>query len=73
MFCVYATDELIAQKTKAVLSTALGIVVLFLVSFWSGILSRSVIEDTQVTGFGNVTVGVLIVFLGTTTDFPELR
>lgn len=54
LFCVYAAGELIAQKTKAVFSTVLGIAILLLAGFWSGILPRSVIEDAQVTGFGNV-------------------
>ena len=73
LFCVYAAGELIAQKTKAVFSTVLGIAILLLAGFWSGILPRSVIEDAQVTGFGNVIAGILIVSLGTTIDFPELR
>ena len=33
----------------------------------------SLIEDAQVTGFGNVIAGLLIVSLGTTIDFAELR
>ena len=73
LFCVYAAGELIAQKTKAGFSTVLGIAILLLAGFWSGILPRSVIEDAQVTGFGNVIAGILIVSLGTTIDFPELR
>ena len=48
LFCVYAAGELIAQKTKAVFSTVLGIAILLLAGFWSGILPRSVIEDAQV-------------------------
>ena len=44
LFCVYAAGELIAQKSKAVFSTVLGIAILLLAGFWSGILPRSVIE-----------------------------
>ena len=73
LLCVYAAGELIAQKSKAVFSTVLGIAILLLAGFWSGVLPRSVIEDAQVTGFGNVIAGILIVSLGTTIDFPELR
>ena len=47
LFCVYAAGELIAQKSKAVFSTVLGIAILLLAGFWSGILPRSVIEDAQ--------------------------
>lgn len=38
LLCIYAVGELIAQKTKAVFSTVLGIAILLLVGFWSGIL-----------------------------------
>ena len=41
--------------------------------FLSGILPQTIIEDAQVTGFGNIIAGLLIVSLGTTIDFPELR
>lgn len=73
LFCVYAVSELIAQKTKAVFSTVLGISLLFLAGFWSGVLPRTLIEDAQISGFGNLIVGVLVVSLGTTIDFPELK
>ena len=73
LFCVYAVSELIAQKTKAVFSTVLGISLLFLAGFWSGVLPRTLIEDAQISGFGNLIAGVLIVSLGTTIDFPELK
>ena len=73
LLCIYAAGELIAQKSKAVFSTVLGIAILLLAGFWSGLLPRSLIEDAQVTGFGNVIAGLLIASLGTTIDFAELR
>lgn len=73
LLCIYAAGELIAQKTKAVFSTVLGIALLLLFGFWSGLVPRSLIEDAQVTGFGNVIAGLLIASLGTTIDFAELR
>ena len=73
LLCIYAAGELIAQKSKAVFSTVLGIALLLLAGFWSGLLPRSLIEDAQVTGFGNVIAGLLIASLGTTIDFAELR
>lgn len=73
LFCVYAAGELIAQKTKAVFSTVLGIAVILLAGFWSGVLPRTLIEDAQVSGFGNLIAGILIVSLGTTIDFPEIK
>lgn len=73
LFCVYAAGELIAQKTKAVFSTVLGIAIILLDGFWSGLLPQTLIEDAQVSGFGNLIAGILIVSLGTTIDFPELK
>ena len=73
LFCVYAAGELIAQKTKAVFSTVLGIALILLAGFWSGVLPETLIEDAQISGFGNLIAGILIVSLGTTIDFPEIK
>jgi len=73
LFCIYAVSELIAQKTKAIFSTVLSIAILLLAGFWSGILPRTLIDDAQISGFGNIIAGLLIVSLGTTIDFAELR
>lgn len=73
LLCIYAAGELVAQRTKAVFSTVLTIALLLLAGFWSGILPRTVIEDAQVSGFGNLVAGILVVSLGTTIDFPELK
>ena len=60
LFCIYAVSELIAQKTKAIFSTVLSIAILLLAGFWSGILPRTLIDDAQITGFGNIIAGLLI-------------
>lgn len=73
LLCIYAVSELIAQKTRAVFSTVLSIAIMLLVGFWSGLLPRTLIDDAQITGFGNIIAGILIVSLGTTIDFAELR
>lgn len=73
LFCIYAAGELIAQKTKAVFSTVLGIALILLAGFWSGVLPATLIENAQISGFGNLIAGVLVVSLGTTIDFPELK
>ena len=73
LFCIYAAGELIAQKTKAIFSSVLSIAILLLIGFWSGLLPTSVIEDAQISGFGNIIAGLLIVSLGTTIDFQELK
>ena len=73
LFCIYAAGELIAQKTKAIFSQVLGIAVILLAGFWSGVLPTTLIEDAQVSGFGNLIAGILVVSLGTTIDFPEIK
>jgi len=73
LLCIYAAGELIAQKSKAYLSTVLGIAIILLIGFWSGIFPQSLITDAQVAGFGNIIAGILVVSLGTTIDFQELK
>lgn len=73
LLCIYAAGELIAKKTKAVFSSVLSIAILLLAGFWSGLLPSTIIGDAQITGFGNVIAGLLIVSLGTTIDFQELK
>ena len=73
LLCIYAVSELIARRTRAVLSTVLGISVILLAGFWSGLLSKTIIKDAQVLGIGMAVVGMLIVSMGTTIDFAELN
>lgn len=73
LFCIYAIGELIAQKTKAVFSTVLTIALLLAIGFWSGLLPATILSDAKVDGIGNVSAGILIVSLGTTIDFAELK
>ncbi len=73
LLCIYAAGELIAQKTKAIFSQVLGIAIILLAGFWSGILPQTLIEDAQISGFGNLIAGILVVSLGTTIDFQEIK
>lgn len=73
LLCIYAVSELAAQKTKAIFSTVLGIAFLMLAGFWSGLLPATIIEDAGIARLGNTVAGILIVSLGTTIDFPELK
>lgn len=45
LFCIYAVSELIAMRTRAILSTVLGISVILLAGFWSGLLPQTLIKD----------------------------
>ena len=73
LLTIYATGEMIAKKTKAVFSTVLGIAMLLLAGFWTGILPETIFSDCGADKFGNVIAGILITSLGTTIDFEELK
>lgn len=73
LLAIYAVSELIAQKTKAIFSTVLGVAILLLLGFWSGILPKTLFADAGVDRLGNLAAGLLIVSLGTTIDFAELK
>jgi MFS family permease len=73
LLCIYACSEVIAHKTKAVLSTVLAMAIILLIGFWSGLLPKTIIADAYVDKIGNLMAGFLIVSLGTTLDFSELK
>lgn len=72
LLAIYALGEIVAQKTKAVLSMTLVIAIVLLVSFWLG-LPPTIFEDAAIPQAGMLLVGVLITSLGTRIDFAELK
>ncbi|MFR1051237.1 MAG: hypothetical protein ACOX67_04870 [Oscillospiraceae bacterium] len=72
LLATYALGEMCAQKTKAVLSTTLVMAVTLLAAFWCG-LPATIFQDAGVSQIGNLIAVMLIVSLGTTIDFPELK
>lgn len=73
LLLIYAVSELVAQRTKAIISTVLTMALLLLAGFWSGVLPSTIFDDAAVSQIGNLVAGLLIVSLGTTIDFPEMR
>ncbi|MFC3928037.1 hypothetical protein ACVR05_10375 [Streptococcus caprae] len=73
LLTIFAISELIAQETKAVLSTVLSVAIILLLGFWTGILPKSIFEDAGLSNFGLLVAGMLITSLGTTLDFQELK
>lgn len=67
---VYAIGDMIATKTKAVISMLFVASVLFAVMFWMG-LPGTVFQDSMLQPFANVTVGLLLVHMGTTIKLRE--
>lgn len=72
LLATYALGEMCAQKTKAVLSTTLVMAVVLLAAFWTG-LPSTIFKDAGVSQIGNIIAVMLIVSLGTTIDFAELK
>ena len=73
LFFLYALSEIIALRSNAVLSTVLGISVILTIGFWFNLLPKDIIQLAHIPGIGMLTVGMLLVSLGTTIDFAELR
>lgn len=72
MLAIFAFGEIVAQKTKAVLSATLVIALVLLIGFWCG-LPKTIFDDAAIPGAGMLLVGLLITSLGTRIDFKELR
>lgn len=73
LLVIYVVSELVAQRTKAIASTRLTMAVLPLAGFWSGVLPATFFDDVTVSQIGNLVANLLIVSLGTTIGFTELR
>lgn len=71
LLIIFAIGDIVADKTKALLSTVLVTIVLLLISFWGG-LPATVIADSGVQFVGMPLVVVLIVGVGTNMDFKAL-
>ncbi len=72
LLAIFALGEIIAEKTRAVLSATLVIAVVLLVAFWCG-LPADIFDTACLTSISNVLIGILITSLGTMIDFPELK
>lgn len=68
---VYAVGDIIATKTKAIISMLFVASVAFAILFWSG-LPGTIFADSQLQTFASVTVGLLLVHMGTTIKLKEL-
>lgn len=69
---IWGIGEVIAEKTKALLSVTLVVAVFLIVGFWLG-LPKTIIVDAAVIDIATVLIGILIASLGTTIDFNELK
>ena len=72
LLAIYSFGEVVAQKTKAVLSATLVIAFVLLIGFWCG-LPKTIFDDSATSAIGMLLVGLLITSLGTRIDFTELK
>jgi hypothetical protein len=72
LLCVFALGEIVAEKTKAYISTTLVIAVMLLVAFWLG-LPKDIFATAQIHSIAMVLIGILITGLGTMIDFAEFK
>lgn len=68
---VYALGDMIATKTKAIISMLFVASVVFAIGFWNG-LPGTIFQDSALLGFASTTVGILLVHMGTTIKLREL-
>lgn len=68
---IFAIGDVVAVKTKAILSMLFVSSVLLLVGFWSG-LPSNILTQSQLVGIGGVLVGLLITHMGTLMKVRDL-
>jgi hypothetical protein len=72
LVAIFAFGEIIAEKTKAVLSATLVMAITLLIAFWFG-LPSNIFDTAALTAITNILIGMLITSLGSMIDFPELK
>ncbi|MDR2517649.1 MAG: hypothetical protein LBC88_09760 [Spirochaetaceae bacterium] len=72
LLCVFALGEIVAEKTKAYISTTLVIALALLAAFWLG-LPKDIFAVAEINRIAMVLIGILITGLGTMMDLPEFK
>lgn len=70
VFLVYGAGDIIATKTKAIISMMLVGFVVFAVMFWTG-MPKTLFVDSGLQAFSSVTICMFLVHLGTTIRLRE--
>ena len=71
ILCLFAIGEIVATKTKAMVSTVFVVVVLLMVGFWLG-LPANIIGYAQITGLAMILASATIIGVGSSFDFKTL-
>ena len=71
VFLVYGLGDIIAIKTKAIVSMMLVGFVVFAILFWTGAVQPTLFADSGLQAFSSVTICMFLVHLGTTIKIKE--
>lgn len=71
IFCIYALGDIIAVRTKSIVSMLFTASVILLVGFWLG-LPTTIFEDSVLLGIGSLMIGFLLVHMGTMLNIKQL-
>jgi hypothetical protein len=70
---VWTVSDLVAKKTRSILSSLFVASLIFLVGFLSGIFPDDLLQASSLLGLGGVVVGFIIVHLGTMISLDEFK
>lgn len=70
VFLVYAFGDIVAAKTKAIISMMLVGSIVFLIAFWCG-LPATVFQDSGLQAFASVTICMFLVHIGSTIKVQD--
>lgn len=69
---VIAIGNMIAVKTKSIISMLFAVSIFFLLAFWLG-LPTTIFEDSTLLQFGSMMILILLVHMGTTMNLSQLK
>ncbi len=69
---VYSFGEYISYKTKSIVSMMFVASTILMIGFWLG-LPKTILEDSQLLGFGSLMIAFLITHMGTLMSFDDLK
>lgn len=71
IFLVFAFGDLVATKTKAIVSSMLACAIVFMIWFWAG-APATIFTDSGLMSFATVTIGMFLVHIGSTIKLKDL-
>lgn len=71
IFCIYALGDMIAVRTKSIVSMLFTASVILLIGFWIG-LPTTIFADSALLQIGSILIGFLLVHMGTMLNIKQL-